>query len=159
MRELSQLLRPPGLDLYGLAGSLEAHLEAFRGRHQIATKYTAEGLPERLPEEIETAVYRIIQEALTNVARHARAKRVWVALTGKGDELRLEVRDDGVGLPADNGASRPSGIGLIGIRERVRALGGAVTLSSGPGGGTCLRASLPLPRESAGGREDGEARS
>ena len=159
MRELSQLLRPPGLDLYGLAGSLEAHLEAFRGRHQIATKFTAEGLPERLPEEIETAVYRIIQEALTNVARHARAKRVWVALTGKGDELRLEVRDDGVGLPADNGASRPSGIGLIGIRERVRALRGTVTLSSGPGGGACLRASLPLPRESAGGREDGEARS
>src|SRR5437762_1101737 len=131
MRELSQLLRPPGLDLYGLAGSLEAHLEAFRGRHQIATKFTAEGLPERLPEEIETALYRIIQEALTNVARHARAKRVWVALTGKGDELRLEVRDDGVGLPADNGASRPSGIGLIGIRERVRALRGTVTLSSG----------------------------
>ena len=159
MRELSQLLRPPGLDLYGLAGSVEAHLEAFRGRHQIATKFTAEGLQERLPEEIETAVYRIIQEALTNVARPAHAKRVWVALTGEGDELRLEVRDDGVGLPADNGARRPSGIGLIGIRERVRALRGTVTLSSGPGGGACLRASLPLPRESAGGREDGEARS
>ena len=159
MRELSQLLRPPGLDLYGLAGSVEAHLEAFRGRHQIATKFTAEGLQERLPEEIETAVYRIIQEALTNVARHAHAKRVWVALTGEGDELRLEVRDDGVGLPADNGARRPSGIGLIGIRERVRALRGTVTLSSGPDGGACLRASLPLARESAGGREDGEARS
>src|SRR5438067_12394566 len=159
MRELSQLLRPPGLDLYGLAGSLESHLEAFRGRHQIATTFTAEGLPERLPEEIETAVYRIIQEALTNVARHAHAKRVLVGLTGRGDELRLEVRDDGVGLPADNGARRPSGIGLIGIRERVRALRGTVTLSSGPDGGACLRASLPLARESAGGREDGEARS
>jgi len=150
MRELSQLLRPPGLDLYGLAGSLESHLEAFRGRHQIATKFTAEGLPERLPEEIETAVYRIIQEALTNVARHAHAKRVWVGLTARGDELRLEVRDDGVGLPADNGASRPSGIGLIGIRERVRALGGTVSLSSGPGGGACLRARVPMPREGGG---------
>jgi len=147
MRELSQLLRPPGLDLYGLAGSLEAHLEAFRGRHRIATKFTADGLPERLPEEIETAVYRIIQEALTNVARHASAKRVWVALTGKGDELGLEVRDDGLGLPVGDGANRPTGIGLIGIRERVRALGGTVTLSSGPEGGACLRASLPLPRE------------
>ena len=154
MRELSQLLRPPGLDLYGLAGSLEAHLETFRGRHQIVTKFTAEGLPERLPEEIETAVYRIIQEALTNVARHAHAKRVWVGLTGEGDELRLEVRDDGVGLPADNGATRPSGIGLIGIRERVRALGGTVSLSSGPGGGACLRASVPMPREAGGGGAD-----
>src|SRR5436190_7172328 len=150
VREPAQLLRPPGLDLYGLAGSLEAHLEAFRGRHQIATKFTAEGLPGRLPEEIETAVYRIIQEALTNVARHAHAKRVWVGLTGRGDELRLEVRDDGVGLPADNGASRPSGIGLIGIRERVRALGGTISLSSGPGGGACLRASVPMPREGGG---------
>ena len=75
---------------------------------------------------------------------------MWVGLTGRGDELRLEVRDDGVGLPADNGARPPSGIGLIGIRERVRALGGAVSLSSGPGGGACLRASLPLPREGGG---------
>ncbi len=133
MRELSQLLRPPGLDLYGLGPSLEAHLEAFQGRHQVATKFTAEGLPERLPEEIETAVYRIIQEALTNVARHARARRVWVALHGEAHELRLEVRDDGVGLPAVNGAARPTGIGLIGIRERVHALGGTVTLSSSPG--------------------------
>ena len=154
MRELSQLLRPPGLDLYGLAGSIEAHLEAFRGRHRIATKLVAEGLPERLPEEIETAVYRIIQEALTNVARHAHATRVWVGLTGDGDELRLEVRDDGVGLPADNGATRPRGIGLIGIRERVRALGGTVSLSSGPDGGACLSASLPLPREGGGAPAD-----
>src|SRR3989441_10248618 len=117
MRELPQLSRPPVLDLYGLAGSLEAHLEAFRGRHQIATTFTAERHPERMPDEIETAVYRIIQEALTNVARHAHAKRVWVGLTARGDELRLEVRDDGVGLPADNGARRPGGIGLIGLRE------------------------------------------
>ena len=155
MRELSQLLRPPGLDLYGLAPSLEAHLDAFRGRHQVATRFTAEGLPSRLPEEIETAVYRIIQEALTNVARHARARRVWVALSGKADELRLEVRDDGVGLPATNGVGRPAGIGLIGIRERVRALGGTVVLSSGPDGGACLRASLPLPRGDGGARSGG----
>src|SRR3989442_8198774 len=147
MRDMMKLSPPQGIDLLGSAGSLETRLEAFRGRHEPATNSTAEGLPERLPEEIETAVYRIIQEALTNVARHAHAKRVWVGLTGRGDELRLEVRDDGVGLPADNGASRPSGIGLIGIRERVRALGGTVSLFSGPGGGACLRARVPMPRE------------
>ncbi len=145
MRELSQLLRPPALDLWGLAPLLEAHLDAFGGRHRVLTKFTAEGLPERLPEEIETAVYRIIQEALTNVARHARAKRVWVALRGTADELLLEVRDDGVGLPSGDGAKRPIGIGLIGIRERVRALRGTVELgSSGAGGGARLVASLPL---------------
>jgi signal transduction histidine kinase len=147
MRELSQLLRPPGLDLYGLGPSLEAHLEAFGGRHRVVATFTVEGLPERLPQEIETAVYRIIQEALTNVARHARAKRVWVALRGRADELRLEVRDDGIGLPAGNGARRPPGIGLIGIRERVRALGGTVTLgpAGSGGGGACLSARLPVP--------------
>src|SRR5439155_831972 len=83
MRELSQLLRPPGLDLYGLAPSLESQLEAFRGTHRIATKFSVEALPDRLPEAIETAIYRIIQEALTNVARHAHAKRVSDALRGE----------------------------------------------------------------------------
>ncbi|HJQ83052.1 MAG TPA: sensor histidine kinase [Candidatus Binatia bacterium] len=144
MRELSQLLRPPGLDLYGLGPSLEAQLRAFAARHHVATKLTAEGLPERLPEQVETAVYRIIQEALTNVARHAHAHRVSVALTGGQDELRLEVADDGVGLPPPNGSGRPAGIGLVGIRERVRALGGTVSIASRAAGGVRLSARVPL---------------
>jgi signal transduction histidine kinase len=146
MRELSQLLRPPGLDLYGLEPSLTAHLETFQARHQIAAKLTTEALPERLPEALETAVYRIVQEALTNVARHARAHSVSVALSSGAGELHLEVRDDGVGLPS-NGQSRRTGIGLVGIRERVRALGGTVTISSGQSGGARLNVRLPLPSE------------
>src|SRR5438105_2156003 len=143
MREISQLLRPPGLDLYGLGPSVETHLAAFRGTHRIATSLTVDALPERLPEPVETAAYRIIQEALTNVARHAHAKRVAVELRGDDQELRLEVRDDGVGLRPTNGSGR-RGIGLVGIRERVRALGGTMTMSSVIGGGARLRVSLPL---------------
>ena len=149
MRELSQLLRPPGLDLYGLAPSLESQLESFRGTYKIATRFSVEALPERLPEAIETAVYRIIQEALTNVARHARAKRVTVALRGEHGALELEVRDDGIGLPTVNGAGRRKGIGLVGIRERVHALGGTMAMTSVNGGGACLSVRVPLPRDVA----------
>jgi signal transduction histidine kinase len=143
MRELSQLLRPPGLEVYGLAPSLETHVKAFGERQQIATVFTTDGVPEHMPAELEIAVYRITQEALTNVARHARAKRVRVALTATGGELRLDIQDDGVGLRASQG-TRP-GIGLVGIRERVRALGGTVSITSASGVRLVVR--LPFSRE------------
>ena len=93
--------------------------------------------------ELETALYRIAQEALTNVARHARAGRVRVALTAMGGELRLEIEDDGIGLAARNGATPPTGTGLVGIRERVRALGGQLTLHGERG--MRLEVRVPLP--------------
>ena len=98
---------------------------------------------ERLPAELETALYRIAQEALTNVARHARAGRVRVALTAMGGELRLEIEDDGIGLAARNGATPPTGTGLVGIRERVRALGGQLILHGERG--VRLEVRVPLP--------------
>jgi signal transduction histidine kinase len=141
IRELSQLLRPSVLDDWGLGPSLEAHVDAFGRRHEIETRLTIDGLPERLPAEFETAVYRITQEALTNVARHAKARRVEVSVHAAGARLRLVVADDGVGLAA--AAARPAGMGLVGIRERVLALGGTLVLRGD--GGTELRVELPLP--------------
>jgi two-component system sensor histidine kinase UhpB len=139
LRELSQLLRPSTLDDYGLVPSLRSHLRSFAERHQIAASFDADGLPERLPPAIETAVYRITQEALTNVARHARATRVRVKLALTDGTLRLDIQDDGVGLrPA---AARTDGGGLLGIRERVRSLGGRVRISSESG----TRLSVELP--------------
>ena len=91
MRELSQLLRPSVLDDLGLVPSLDSHLRAFGDRHQIAAAFDAEGLPERLPAAIETALYRIVQEGLTNVVRHARARHVRVTLRLEDDVLRLEI--------------------------------------------------------------------
>jgi signal transduction histidine kinase len=144
MRELSQLLRPAVLDQFGLVPSLDDHLKAFAERHRIAVSFSADGLPDRLPPEVETALYRITQEALTNVARHAQAKRVRVALAAREGELRLDVEDDGVGFPARGAGTRP-GTGLIGIRERVRALGGTVVFQSGKG--ARLRVRVPMLAE------------
>src|SRR5439155_644673 len=131
MRELSHLLRPSTLDDLGLVPSLDSHLQAFADRHQIATSFTAEGLPERLPAEIETALYRITQEALTNVAKHAAAHRVRVTLVREGGELRLEIADDGHGLPAHPGGTRP-GTGLVGRGTASARSTGRSTLASDP---------------------------
>jgi signal transduction histidine kinase len=130
MREMSHLLRPPILDDLGLVASLEAHLRTFGEHHGIATKLVVDRVPERLSPEIEIGLYRVTQEALTNVARHAQARRVRVELVPAPGGLSLCIEDDGRGLPAE---SSGKGIGLIGIRERVRTLGGTVHLTSGPG--------------------------
>jgi signal transduction histidine kinase len=151
IRELSQLLRPPVLDLYGLVPSLEQHLRAFERRHQISASFRVSGLPERLPAETETAIYRITQEALTNVERHAQAKRVRVQLAADDEHVHLEIEDDGQGLQQHNGGN--GGVGLIGIRERVRALGGTMTLDSSPGVQIAVHIPLEtaaLPREATG---------
>src|SRR3989475_7807736 len=134
MRELSHLLRPAVLDTLGLVPSLEPLLDAFADHPQIGVGLTSDGLPDRLPAELETALYRITQEALTNAARHARAERVRVALTAIGGELRLEIEDDGVGLAVRNGGKPPTGTGPGGIRERVRAPRGAPVLHCERGG-------------------------
>src|SRR5262249_34648041 len=139
MRELSQLLRPSVLDDFGLVPSLDSHLRSFAARHRIETSFSAEGLPERLPADMETALYRITQEALTNVARPARATRVRVTLSTRDRDIWLEIEDDGVGLPTRNGHA---GTGLVGIRERVRILGGTMTIQGRPG--TRLRIAVPL---------------
>jgi signal transduction histidine kinase len=143
LRELSQLMRPPVLDLYGLVPSLEQHLRSFEKRHGIAASFLANGLPQRLPAETETAIYRITQEALTNVVRHAHAKRVRVRLDADDEHVHLEVEDDGLGLR--NGDGHRAGVGLIGIRERVRALGGTMTLASTAG----VQLSVHIPLETA----------
>jgi len=140
MRELSQLLCPPVLGLYGLVPSLETLCRDFGERHDVSATFAVGDLPERLPSSVETAVYRITQEALTNVARHAHADRVRVALSAGPGQLRLEVDDDGVGLPA---MPHAGGIGLTSIGERVRALGGNVAIRSSHG--TQLLVSIPIP--------------
>jgi len=142
MRQLSQLLRPSVLDDLGLVASLDGHLEAFGKRHEIATRLTADELPDRLPLEMETALFRIAQEALTNVARHAKAQHVHVVLAVEPDAVRLEIEDDGVGLPLRNGDTPRSGLGLIGIRERVLALGGSLAITSQRG----TRVTVRVPR-------------
>jgi signal transduction histidine kinase len=144
IRRLSQTLHPPALDDYGLVPSLEGQLRAFGERHGIEPSFVTEGLVDRLPREMETAIYRITQEALDNVARHARASHVHVALVAGPETLQLAVDDDGIGFPPELGRNGITGTGLIAIRERARALGGTLSLTSD--GGACVRVTLPLCR-------------
>ena len=142
IRELSQLLRPSLLDDWGLVPSLEAQVSNFKTHQEIDVMLDATELPDRLPPELETAVYRIVQEALTNVAKHAKATTVRVALRHNAHELYLDVTDNGVGYRRKDDGNKP-GLGLLSIRERVRALGGRVTMTSERG--AHLSVVLPIP--------------
>jgi signal transduction histidine kinase len=145
VRDLSHLLHPALLDDLGLPAAIDWYLRGFRRRHGIRVELLNIGFEERLPPETETAAYRIIQEALTNVARHARATACTVHLQRLATTVLIAVEDDGVGFDlagANSAAGRPS-LGLINVRERAAAIGGAVQIRSEPGRGTRLTAELP----------------
>ncbi|MER6575530.1 sensor histidine kinase [Nonomuraea sp. NPDC001023] len=150
VRELVDGLRPPVLDELGLAGALRAFGQAPGPRVEVTVPPAAdgsEGLPagsdgvlEGLPAAVETAAYRIVQEALTNVRRHAQATSALVTLRREAGELRVSVADDGTGLPGE-----PSpGVGLTSMRERAAEIGGTCAIGPRAGGGTEVTAVLPL---------------
>lgn len=140
VRQMSQLLRPTILDDFGLEAGLRWLCDGFAARTGIAVDLhsTHSG---RLPEETETHLYRIAQEALTNVARHSGAKHVTVKLEPRGDEIHLSIEDDGRGLP---GAPDGRGMGMIGMRARARSAGGDVTVRSRPGEGVVIEVRVPV---------------
>ena len=140
VRDLSHLLHPALLDDLGLPAAVESYLAGFGKRHGIAVELLQDGMHARLSPEIEAAAYRIVQEALTNVAKHARAPLAFVYLRRLGDVLQVSIEDNGVGFDPEH-ASR--GLGLIGIRERVAHLLGTVHIDSAPGRGTRLTVELP----------------
>jgi signal transduction histidine kinase len=139
-------LRPAALDELGLRPALEALLE--RRRELTGLDISAQlalpdpgGGDERLPPEIESTVYRLVQEAVTNVVKHAEAHTALVCVSASPERVSIEVRDDGVGFDA---AAKTSGFGLEGMRERVHLVGGTLHFES-EGAGTTVRAELPLP--------------
>jgi signal transduction histidine kinase len=109
----------------------------------VRASFTATPTDARAPVEIETACFRIVQEALSNVARHARARHVEVMLTAQDVTLEVTVRDDGVGFDVERGRT---GMGLVGMGERAELAGGRLDIESVPGAGTTLRARFPLQR-------------
>ena len=134
-------LRPTVLDDLGLVAALEEAVGDWRARHPgIACELVTRGHLDDLGESVNISLYRIVQECLTNVARHAQADRVRIELVAD-EEIRLEVRDNGRGL--EPGPPRRRGLGLLGIRERVEALGGRLEIDSAPGKGTCVKVRLP----------------
>ena len=141
VRQMSQLLRPTILDDFGLEAGLRWLCEGFTGRTAIPVDFQS-NFAGRLPEESETHLYRIAQEALTNVARHSEAKHVEVRLEPQGDTIHLVIADDGRGLPEASANGR--GMGMIGMRARARSAGGDVTVRSRSGQGVHIEVRVPL---------------
>ncbi len=147
VRNLSQLLRPAVLDDLGLVPAIQSYSKRFSERTQIPVTLAAPPAETRLPRAIEVALYRVLQEALTNVARHAQAGRVDVRLTVDAEAAMLTIQDDGCGFEAGSFLRTPPaehGMGVIGMRERVATYGGRFTIESRRGAGTRVELTIPL---------------
>jgi signal transduction histidine kinase len=135
-------LRPSMLDDFGLQAALEWLARDFMARSGTNVDLAIDGDFDSLPDKYRTCMYRIVQEAMTNCARHADARHIHIGVNREGDQLQVSIADDGIGVdPGHLGR----GLGLRGIEERVKELQGTLTISRGPRRGTTLIARLPLP--------------
>jgi signal transduction histidine kinase len=141
VRALAVELRPAALDDFGLVPAVERLADTFRGQSGMDVELETRLPDERLPPEVETALYRIVQEALTNVVKHADARRVSILLTERERGVAAMVEDDGAGF--EPGADR-GGLGLLGMRERIGLVGGRLHVESAPGAGTTIVAEVPV---------------
>ena len=146
VRNISHLLHPPMLDEIGLSFALAWYLDGFSKRSGIST--TLDASPSDFPRlalEVETAFFRVVQEALTNIFRHAEAKHAWVQLTKRDTEIMLRVRDDGKGISDATVGLRPGsvGVGISGMKQRVKELGGDLQLRHGAPG-TIVEVTIPI---------------
>ena len=141
------------LDELGLAGALRHYVEGFSQRSGIQVELDSRADLGRCPEEIETTLFRVVQEGLANVHRHSGSTSASVHLVRSGDNIELTIADRGRGLPAglqlDTAEETRVGVGIAGMRQRVRQLGGRLKITSGPDGAT-VRAVLPFRAKDAG---------
>jgi signal transduction histidine kinase len=142
VRRLAVELRPTALDDFGLVSAVERLVETFREQSGLRVDLEARLGDERLPRDSETALYRVVQEALTNIIKHAQAGRVSILLQRKGNAVVAMIEDDGSGF--DAGETRDDALGLIGMRERVALVSGRLQIESSVGAGTTVVAEVPL---------------
>ena len=148
VRRMALELRPTMLDDLGLVAALDACARQFSERAGLPVEFRARGRPERLPPEVELVVYRVVQEALSNVARHSGASRADVTLAAEPTALVVGVVDDGHGFdPSFALDSRQRSLGLFGMRERAALVGGRLSIESAPGRGTSVRLEIPVPTD------------
>ncbi len=140
VRNMALLLRPSMLDDLGLVAALEWQGREVSRRTQMEVEVQAQGVAETLPDEHKICTYRIVQEALNNAARHASARTAKVTVVQDSQKLQVSIEDPGRGFDV----RRVRGLGLLGMEERVKRLGGSLTVESSPGHGTTVRAELPL---------------
>jgi signal transduction histidine kinase len=144
IREISLDLRPSLLDDLGLLPALLVQFERFTARTNIQVHFKHSGLENRFSPQIETVAFRVVQEALTNVARHAQTKEAFVRLWADRQCLRLQVEDHGVGFDSQVALTSSLTSGLSGMQERVSLCNGQLEIESEPGQGACLTVELPL---------------
>ncbi len=151
VHHLALELRPTALDDLGLHTTLVNYVEAWSGRSGVEVDFHSSGLDtQRLPAPLETALYRIVQEGLTNVLKHAQARRVSLILYRSADQVHAILEDDGRGFDIEavmNATGAAGRLGLLGMRERVALVGGTLTLESTPGNGTTIFVRIPLPAD------------
>jgi signal transduction histidine kinase len=147
IHELILEMRPSLLDDLGLVPTLRWYVDKFSRKSKIKVRIDVADFHSRISPEIETAVYRVVQEALTNVARHARARNVTIELKKRKTRIEVSIKDDGIGMDGkrlDRCPAKDGGVGILGMRERVVNLDGNLSINSQPGVGTCVEISLPL---------------
>jgi two-component system sensor histidine kinase UhpB len=147
VRNLSIDLRPSALDDLGLLPALRWYIKEYQQKCGAEVEFVPSGFRDRLPPEMETAIYRIIQESLTNTAKHGQAQHVWITLVEDGSRVHGRIRDDGRGFDAQTVLQTPwqdRGLGLSGMMERAALLDGTVDIRSHPGSGTTIELSIPL---------------
>lgn len=145
IRRLAYRFHPSILDDLGLETALQHLIDDFSNRTGIKTVFVRQELTERPPEEIAACLYRIVQESLNNVVKHAHASRVEIELIEDEDTLELTFRDTGVGFEPDQVAHSRRGVGLVNMKERVRLVQGTLEIHSTPGQGTFVHVRVPVP--------------
>ncbi len=148
VRRIALNLRPKILDDLGLVAALRWLVDEFNAQAGPRATLDMDGLTSRLPRPVELVLYRVVQEALTNVRRHAQARHVWVHLQVSGDQVTVTVQDDGRGFDP-NRLNEGEGLGLLGMRERLASLGGELQVDSQPGQGTRIIGHIPWAGEPA----------
>jgi signal transduction histidine kinase len=166
IRTISYLLHPPLLDEAGLASALRWYVEGLTARSAIGVDLEVPDDFDRLPRDLETAIFRVVQECLTNVHRHSGSLVAKIRLSRSANNVQLEVQDEGKGIPPEKlsemGSSGMPGVGIRGMRERIHQLGGSLEISSaGSGKGTVIVVTLPVanvaPRADAQNEDDAAA--
>jgi signal transduction histidine kinase len=143
VRRLAVELRPSALDDFGLVPALERLATTFREQTGMRVDFEAQIGGQRLEPEVETTLYRIVQEALTNVVKHAGASRVSILVVRRGNAVAAVIEDDGSGF--EPSSARQDGLGLAGMRERMALVGGNLRVESSEGGGTTIAVKVPVP--------------
>ncbi len=148
VRRLAYQFHPSILDDLGLSIALRRLIDDFQARTGLDARFISKDIPQHLAQDVVTCLYRVTQEGLANIARHAKAQTVRVELMRVRDGLQLLIRDDGVGFDVNHDGGRRGSLGLLSMKERVALVAGSFTIDSTPGEGTCIRAWVPFTQES-----------